>query len=311
MRHPTLNRHPPSSEISMFHSRKGALVAASLLTLLVLNGCATFKGGAASRPVVANADAGASQFPDKASATLKEGTFANIENLRKMIPGLTKAQVYDLVGAPHFSEGVFNVRQWDYIFNFRTGKGNDYLVCQYQIKYGENMRTVTGAWDKRECADMVFPRPVVAPAPAPSPAPVVAPVAPPPPAPRRVTLAADALFDFGKSDIDSISSAGRRRLDELSRDIRAVDVERVHVIGHADRIGDAVINDTLSRERAATVVSYLVRAGVPGNVVTSEGRGSRDPVVQCTDSNRTALIACLAPNRRVELDIRGKAEARR
>ena len=296
----------------MSHPRKGALVAASLLTLLVLSGCSMFKGGATSRPVVANADAGAPQFPDKASATLKEGTFANIENLRKMIPGLTKPQVYDLVGPPHFSEGVFNVRQWDYIFNFRTGKGNEYLVCQYQIKYDDAMRTQTGAWDKRECADMVFPRPVAAPAPPPPPAPVVAPAAPPPPpAPRRVTLAADALFDFGKSDINSISTAGRRRLDELSREIRAVDVERVHVIGHADRICNAATNDKLSRERAATVTSYLVRAGVPGNVVTSDGRGSREPVVQCTQSNRTALIACLAPNRRVELEITGKAEARR
>lgn len=297
----------------MSNPRKGALVAATLLTLLVLSGCSMFKGGASSRPVVANADAGAPQFPDKASASLTEGTFPNIDNLRKMIPGMTKPQLYDLMGPPHFSEGVFSVRQWDYIFNFRTGKGNEYLVCQYQIKFDENMRTQTGAWDKRECADMVFPRPVVAPPP-PPPAPVVMAPPPPPPAPaapRRVTLAADALFDFGKSDINSISSAGRRRLDELGREIKAVNVERVHVIGHADRIGSMAQNDRLSRERAATVVSYLVRTGVPSNVVTSDGRGSREPVVQCSQSNRAALIACLAPNRRVELEIMGRAEAKR
>lgn len=124
-------------------------------------------------------------------------------------------------------------------------------------------------------------------------------------------MAADALFDFGKSDINSISSAGRRRLDELGREIKAVSVERVHVIGHADRIGNVAQNDRLSRERAATVVSYLVRTGVPSNVVTSDGRGSREPVVQCSQSNRAALIACLAPNRRVELEIMGRAEAKR
>jgi outer membrane protein assembly factor BamE (lipoprotein component of BamABCDE complex) len=31
----------------------------------------------------------------------------NRDNLKEMRPGLTKAQVYELLGTPHFSEGVF------------------------------------------------------------------------------------------------------------------------------------------------------------------------------------------------------------
>ena len=62
-------------------------------------------------------------FPARDEAWLKEGTFPNIENLRKMMPGLSKNQVYALLEEPHFSEGFFGVRKWNYIFNFRTGKG--------------------------------------------------------------------------------------------------------------------------------------------------------------------------------------------
>ena len=288
--------------------RKGTLVVASLLTVLLASGCSMFRSSEPSKPATANVNSDAVPFPPKSSATLKEGTFANVENLRQMIPGLTKTQVYDLLGPPHFHEGLFGVRQWDYIFNFRTGKGNEYMVCQYQIKFTQDMKTDTGAWDKRECADVIYPRPaavVVPPPPPPPPAP------PPPAPPRKVTLAADALFAFGKSDIGSISPEGRRKLDELSRELKSVEVEKVRVIGYADRIGSASFNDKLSADRAATVVSYLVRGGLASNLVTSEGRGSRDPQVQCSQTNRAALIACLAPNRRVEIEINAKAEPKR
>lgn len=288
--------------------RTGSRVAASLLTLLLASGCSMFGRSSGPRPVVLNANPDAVQFPQKSTATLKEGTFANVDNLRQMIPGLTKTQVYDLLGAPHFSEGLFGVRQWDYIFNFRTGMGNEYLVCQYQIKFNQDMKTETGAWDKRECADVVYPRPapaVVPPPPPPAPAPAPVPPAPP----RKVTLSADALFAFGKSDIASMSPAGRTRLDALIRELKAVEVEKVHVIGHADRIGSPAANDRLSEDRAATVVRYLVRGGLASSLVTSEGRGARQPEVQCSQSNRAALIDCLAPNRRVEIEISAKAAA--
>lgn len=286
------------------------LVAAALTMALLTGGCSMFKRSAQEPAQPAAAQQSAVQFPQRTQASLKEGTFPNVDNLRQMIPGLSKTQVYELIGPPHFREGVFAVRQWDYIFNFRTGRGNEFLVCQYQIKFNQDMKTDTGAWDKRECADIVYPKPV---APPPPPAPVVvAPPPPPPPAPpRKITLAADALFAFGRSDIDSISTQGRRRLDDLGRELKAVDVQRVRVIGHADRIGDAATNDRLSQERAATVVRYLVGTGVLSSAITSEGRGAREPVVQCAQRNRNELIACLAPNRRVEVEINGVAEPRR
>lgn len=97
------------------------------------------------------------------------------------------------------------------------------------------------------------------------------------PAPRQITLGADALFAFDRSDLASMSPEGRRRLDEIGKELRSVDVERVRVIGHADRLGSASYNDRLSRQRAATVVTYLVNSGVPStsSVRTAGARASR------------------------------------
>lgn len=75
------------------------------------------------------------------------------------------------------------------------------------------------------------------------------------------------------------------------------------MIGHSDHIGDARANVDLSTRRAASVRDYLVHKGVPADKITAVGRGSVEPVVECEDKDREALIACLAPNRRVELRV--------
>src|SRR3546814_7157598 len=68
--------------------------------------------------------AGAPVFPDLATATFAGGTYPNVDNLRAIAPGMTKDQLYDLIGRPHFHEGVFGVREWNYLFNFRDADGN-------------------------------------------------------------------------------------------------------------------------------------------------------------------------------------------
>jgi OOP family OmpA-OmpF porin len=131
-----------------------------------------------------------------------------------------------------------------------------------------------------------------------------APPVPPPPASFNQTLSGDALFAFGKSSIDEISSEGRAELDDLARRILALPgYEVVHVIGHSDRIGRDAANMTLSRRRADAVREYLVQAGVPGDRITAVGRGSVEPVEACEGQRGQALIACLAPNRRVEVRV--------
>ena len=55
---------------------------------------------------------------------------------------------------------------------------------------------------------------------------------------------------------------------------------------------------------------YLVGKGVDKAKIETLGLGEKQPVVQCEQKNRKELIACLAPNRRVEVQVKGEATRR-
>ena len=84
----------------------------------------------------------------------------------------------------------------------------------------------------------------------------------------------------------------------------------ININGYADRIGSLQYNQKLSERRADAVKAYLVRQGADGGKIETMGYGkqyvgSMLPVVQCDQKNRKALIACLAPNRRAEIEVLG------
>src|SRR3546814_123287 len=70
-----------------------------------------------------------------------------------------------------------------------------------------------------------------------------------------------------------------------------------------DRGGNAGGNGAMSTRRANCVRYCLLEKGGPADMITAVGRGSVEPVVECEDQDRDALIACLAPNRRVEIRV--------
>ena len=133
--------------------------------------------------------------------------------------------------------------------------------------------------------------------------------APPKPAvavqPEKITLSADALFQFDKSDSKDLLPKGRAELDDLAQKLatRKVTVTAIKVTGYTDRLGSAAYNQRLSLARANTVKRYLQEHGVTAPV-SVEGRGLQDQLVACTGVKpRPALLACLQPNRRVEVTI--------
>jgi OOP family OmpA-OmpF porin len=132
-----------------------------------------------------------------------------------------------------------------------------------------------------------------------------APVAPPPPAitSQKITYQADALFDFDKA---ILKPAGKSKLDDLASKIGDLNLEVVVATGYTDRIGSDKYNDRLSLRRAQAVKAYLVSKGIEANRIYTEGKGKRDPVTTgCNQKNRKQLIACLAPDRRVEVEVVG------
>jgi OOP family OmpA-OmpF porin len=150
------------------------------------------------------------------------------------------------------------------------------------------------------------PTPVVTPPPAP-PAPAAPAPAPKPaaaaPVTEKVTMSADALFDFNKS---VIKPDAKNKLDDLVGKVKGVNLEVVIAIGHADRIGGDAYNNKLSLRRADSVKAYLVSKGIAANRIYTEGKGKKQPVKDCPKINdRKKLIECLAPNRRVEIEVVG------
>lgn len=156
------------------------------------------------------------------------------------------------------------------------------------------------------------------PPPRPAPPPIVArpmppppaPMPPPPPAPTRVTFSADSLFDFDKA---AIKPAGQQDLAAFAAKLRSTQYEVITVTGHTDRIGSQAYNMALSTRRAEAVKAYLVEtAGVPAAKIAARGVNGSDPVTKpgsCTSSSTgkatKELIACLQPDRRVEVEVSG------
>jgi OOP family OmpA-OmpF porin len=167
----------------------------------------------------------------------------------------------------------------------------------------------TGYWTPAmaiaECDPDLVPKAAAAPAPAPA-APAAAPAAAPKPAAKKVTLAADALFDFDKA---VLRPEGKAKLDKLVGDMKAIKLEVIIAVGHADRLGKDAYNQKLSERRAAAVKDYLVSKGVEANRVYAEGKGEKQPVTggKCGKSEKRTkqLIDCLQPDRRVDIEVIG------
>lgn len=130
-------------------------------------------------------------------------------------------------------------------------------------------------------------------------------VAPPPPLPlpaprfEKYTLSATELFAFDSAEL----RMPQARLDEIASALsRHAEVNDVVITGYTDRIGSSAYNQTLSERRAAAVKTYLSGKGVDAARLKSQGKGEADPVVTCTDRQLPALIKCLEPNRRVEVE---------
>ena len=156
---------------------------------------------------------------------------------------------------------------------------------------------------------------VVAAAPAPV---AVVVTAPPPPAPvvvvapvavalRKVSFSADSLFDFDRS---VVKPSGKLALDNFAAELKGVQYDTILVTGHTDRIGSHAYNQKLSSRRAEAVSGYLAgAAGIPASKIEARGVDGSLPMTkpgECVGNKATPqLIACLQPDRRVEVQVTG------
>jgi OOP family OmpA-OmpF porin len=144
-----------------------------------------------------------------------------------------------------------------------------------------------------------------------------APAAAPAPKPatlviERLALSNEVLFDF---DSANLRPAGHEKLEQLAAKLHDAQIDRIDATGYADRLGSESYNQTLSEKRAQAVEADLEKLGIAPQRLHTVGRGVSDPVTrdQCgimgnmgpENRHNAELVACLQPDRRVEIQVRG------
>jgi outer membrane protein OmpA-like peptidoglycan-associated protein len=91
-------------------------------------------------------------------------------------------------------------------------------------------------------------------------------------------------------------------LDQVAQTLQQNPEVIAQVVGHTDSTGQPAYNQTLSVNRAQSVVNYLSQRGVAPQRLSAEGRGDTQPIA---DNNTEAGRA---QNRRVEIYLRATAQ---
>lgn len=198
------------------------------------------------------------------------GSWPNWENVRQIERGMNKDQLYYLIGRPHFEEGLYGVREWDYAFNYR--ENGVHKICQYKILFDKNMNAQSFFWYPNGCNGNA-----------------------------SFNLSGDFLFDFDK---DVLTVKGKEVVDNVAAQLKSSGAQQVKIAGFTDRLGSAQYNLNLSQRRANMVKARLAQQGVTAQM-EAVGYGKANQVKACENESGQALKDCLRPNRRVEISANG------
>lgn len=102
-------------------------------------------------------------------------------------------------------------------------------------------------------------------------------------------------FEFGT---DALTQVSQEMLPKILATIKERDSRDIKVIGHTDRVGEAVYNQVLGLERAGVIREVLIAQGVEAGAITALSYGEGDPLVPTSDNVPEPM------NRRVEVVIR-------
>lgn len=198
------------------------------------------------------------------------GSWPNWDNVRQIERGMDKDQLHNLIGRPHFNEGLYGVREWDYAFNYR--ENGEHKICQFKILFDKDMNAQQFYWYPNGCNGN-----------------------------STYNLSGDFLFDFDK---DTLTAKGKEVVDDIAAKLKASKAEVAKVAGYTDRLGSEQYNLNLSQRRANTVKARLIQQGVTTNI-EAVGYGKANQVKACDGEKGQALRDCLHPNRRVEITANG------
>lgn len=150
----------------------------------------------------------------------------------------------------------------------------------------------------QDANDPCLPATAVAqPAPAPAPAPA--------PIPEIALEQRTIYFDFDSAVLTSDSQAKLDGLADVINGSAAIADVRIH--GFTDQLGTSSYNEVLANKRAAAVKSYLDgKSRLSSTVAEVKGLGKSAPAEGCDSMKRDEKIACMAKERRVEIEFKAQ-----
>lgn len=217
---------------------------------------------------------------------VREGPMVDKNAIEGLMSGMSTTEVREALGDPDTMENKRNRQEFHYTFlvPLSPTSGDTTLACQFRANFDVNGRLMGSDWRRFVCQQ------------------AYATLSVDPAAPEILRLASDVLFGFDRAEL---TPQGRVELGRVATNLR----ERyrdpvITLVGYSDRIGARDYNIRLSQRRAEAVRTELVRQGIDRSRVIAEGRGPENPIVECSGTGRSAeLIACLEPNRRVEIEV--------
>lgn len=224
-------------------------------------------------------------------------------------PGLDKHQVRQLLGHPHSTEGLFFVKDWNYLIEVH-GPQSQRLNGQLPLQFDEDNKLTAAHRQTEHCATAVEPptstKAVVEP---PRPPDVGVPDSSESPiASDRESLTMHGLlFPFGPSDLGDLSKHDLARLEAFAERVssEALRVQDITIYGHSDRLGPPERRMLSSQLRARSVAEVFIRRGIDPQRIRIIAQGAEEPMTDCPPRvPNPQVLGCLAQDRRVVIAVR-------